>query len=57
MLFRRIFAIKKDFLIPIISVGNLIVGGSGKTPFLIAIASSIQKVVSFQEDMAEKAKD
>ena len=29
-----------DFGIPIISVGNLIIGGSGKTPFIIEIAKS-----------------
>ena len=39
MLFRRLFTTKEDFQIPIISIGNLIVGGSGKTPFLISLAS------------------
>ncbi len=39
MLFRRLLAIKEDFQIPIISIGNLIVGGSGKTPFIISLAS------------------
>ncbi|PAF49730.1 tetraacyldisaccharide 4'-kinase [Helicobacter sp. 13S00401-1] len=29
---------KKDFNIPIISIGNLVSGGSGKTPFCIAVA-------------------
>ena len=29
----------KKYPIPIISIGNLIVGGSGKTPFVIALAS------------------
>ncbi|HIV48435.1 tetraacyldisaccharide 4'-kinase [uncultured Helicobacter sp.] len=35
---RRKCARYYDFGIPIISVGNLIVGGSGKTPFIIEIA-------------------
>jgi len=39
MLFRRVLTFKKDYSIPIISVGNLIVGGSGKTPFVIELAS------------------
>ena len=39
MLIRRVATPKRDFAIPIISVGNLIVGGSGKTPFVIALAS------------------
>ena len=39
MLFRRILTTREDFQIPIISIGNLIVGGSGKTPFLISLAS------------------
>ena len=40
MFFRRILSIKKNYNIPIISIGNLTVGGSGKTPFIIALASS-----------------
>lgn len=35
---RRKLSPKIDFQIPIISVGNLIVGGSGKTPLIIEIA-------------------
>lgn len=33
-----------DFSLPIISVGNLIVGGSGKTPFIIEVAKYFDKV-------------
>ena len=40
MLLRRIVSIKKDYKIPIVSIGNLSVGGSGKTPFVITLASS-----------------
>lgn len=36
---KRYFCKTEDFKIPIISVGNLIVGGSGKTPFIIKIAN------------------
>jgi tetraacyldisaccharide 4'-kinase len=39
MFLRRLFSSKKDYNIPIISIGNLTVGGSGKTPFVIALAS------------------
>ncbi len=39
MLFRRLLTIRENFKIPIISIGNLMVGGSGKTPFLISLAS------------------
>ncbi len=35
---KRAFLKPKNFDIPIISIGNLIVGGSGKTPFTIALA-------------------
>jgi tetraacyldisaccharide 4'-kinase len=41
---RRALASKVDFGIPIVSVGNLIVGGSGKTPFVIALASRFEGV-------------
>lgn len=44
MFFRRVFTSKNTFSIPIVSVGNLIVGGSGKTPFVIAIASRYEDV-------------
>lgn len=36
--FKRNISKKQDFGVPIISVGNLIAGGSGKTPFIIQIA-------------------
>ncbi|MCH9740138.1 MAG: tetraacyldisaccharide 4'-kinase [Epsilonproteobacteria bacterium] len=39
MLLRRLLSSKKDYSIPIVSIGNLTVGGSGKTPFVIALAS------------------
>ena len=39
MLLRRLLAKREQFALPIVSVGNLIVGGSGKTPFVIALAS------------------
>jgi tetraacyldisaccharide 4'-kinase len=41
---RRLLTPKQHFSIPIISVGNLIVGGSGKTPFVIALASRYEGV-------------
>lgn len=37
--FKRLSAKPRDFGLPIISIGNLIVGGSGKTPFAIYLAS------------------
>ncbi|MEA3418974.1 MAG: tetraacyldisaccharide 4'-kinase [Campylobacterota bacterium] len=43
MLIRRLTAHREVFPLPIISVGNLIVGGSGKTPFVIALASRYPK--------------
>ena len=41
---KRLLATAKNYGIPIISVGNLIVGGSGKTPFTIALASQLDNV-------------
>jgi len=39
MWIRRRLAKQKHYSIPIISVGNLVIGGSGKTPFVIALAN------------------
>jgi len=44
MFIRRVFTSKQQFSIPIVSVGNLMVGGSGKTPFVIALASRYEGV-------------
>lgn len=44
MSLRRAAIPKKSFGIPIVSVGNLIVGGSGKTPFVTALASRYKDV-------------
>ncbi|WQU45293.1 tetraacyldisaccharide 4'-kinase [Helicobacter pylori] len=41
---KRKTAKKHDFKIPIISIGNLIAGGSGKTPFILEIAPKYQEV-------------
>ncbi|WRB10720.1 tetraacyldisaccharide 4'-kinase [Helicobacter pylori] len=41
---KRRIAKKHDFKIPLISVGNLIAGGSGKTPFILEIAPRYQEV-------------
>lgn len=39
VLIRRLLAKPVDFSIPIISVGNLTIGGSGKTPFIIQLCN------------------
>ncbi len=41
---KRKFSKPENFNIPIISVGNLIVGGSGKTPFTISLAKRYKEV-------------
>jgi len=42
MWLRRRLAKRRRYPVPILSVGNLVVGGSGKTPFTIALASHYQ---------------
>lgn len=44
MFVRRLMTVKQQYSIPIISIGNLQVGGSGKTPFVIALASRYEGV-------------
>jgi len=42
MLLRRVLSKKRSYPIPIISVGNLVVGGAGKTPFVIELAKHLE---------------
>ena len=56
MFVRRLITQKKDFGIPIISVGNLIVGGSGKTPFVIALASRYKDVTIISRGYGRQSK-
>ncbi|MDD7568264.1 MAG: tetraacyldisaccharide 4'-kinase [Helicobacter sp.] len=44
------------FSIPIISVGNLILGGTGKTPFIIEVASRYQKAFIISRGYKRKSK-
>ena len=44
MWLRRRLVKRRRYPVPILSVGNLVVGGSGKTPFTIALASRYQRV-------------
>ena len=53
---RRMVTSPKNFGIPIISIGNLIVGGSGKTPFVIALASSLEDVVIISRGYGRKSR-
>lgn len=44
IMFKRVNAKVKDFGIPVISIGNIIVGGSGKTPLTICLAKKYDDV-------------
>jgi tetraacyldisaccharide 4'-kinase len=56
MFIRRAITPKKSFDIPIVSIGNLIVGGSGKTPFVIAMASKYKDVTIISRGYGRKSK-
>ena len=55
MLFRRLFSRKTSFGITIVSIGNLIVGGSGKTPFVIALALRYEGVTVISRGYGRKS--
>ena len=56
MYLRRLVTRRRDFGIPIISVGNLIVGGSGKTPFVISLALRLEKVTIITRGYGRRSK-
>lgn len=45
-----------DFKMPIISIGNLVVGGSGKTPFLCEVAKDFDDVAVISRGYKRKSK-
>lgn len=53
---RRKFSIFQDFQIPIISVGNLVAGGSGKTPFIIEVAKGYKNAAIVSRGYKRKSK-
>ncbi|MDE6886490.1 MAG: tetraacyldisaccharide 4'-kinase [Helicobacteraceae bacterium] len=54
--FRRKCARYYDFKIPLISIGNLIAGGSGKTPFLLEIAKDYENIAVISRGYKRKSK-
>ena len=56
MFIRRVLTPQESFGIPIVSVGNLIVGGSGKTPFVIALASRYENVAVISRGYGRQSK-
>lgn len=53
---KRLFSKERDFKIKIISVGNLTIGGSGKTPFTIAISKYINSPCIILRGYGRKSK-
>ena len=56
MLLRRLFTLKKLYAVPIVSIGNLTVGGSGKTPFVIALAQKYDDVTIISRGYGRESK-
>lgn len=56
MSLRRTFAVQKDYGLPVVSIGNLIVGGTGKTPFIIELASYFKGVFVISRGYGRKSK-
>jgi len=56
MLMRRLFTFKKSYSVPIVSIGNLTVGGSGKTPFVIALAKRYDDAVVISRGYGRQSK-
>jgi len=56
MFIRRFLVSKYKYEIPLISIGNLTVGGSGKTPFVIALATRYDKAVIISRGYGRQSK-
>ena len=56
MLIRRLTPFKKSYAVPIVSIGNLIVGGSGKTPFVITLAKQYSNATIISRGYGRQSK-
>jgi len=56
MSLRRALAVQKDYGLPVVSIGNLIVGGTGKTPFIIELASQFDGVFVISRGYGRQSK-
>ncbi|CAA6801526.1 MAG: Tetraacyldisaccharide 4'-kinase (EC [uncultured Sulfurovum sp.] len=56
MLFRRLLSFKKSYSVAIVSIGNLTVGGSGKTPFVIALAKNYENACIISRGYGRESK-
>nr|WP_024955335.1 tetraacyldisaccharide 4'-kinase [Sulfurospirillum arcachonense] len=56
VLTKRITAKKIKLSIPIVSIGNLTIGGSGKTPFLISLAKDYENIAIVLRGYGRKSK-
>ena len=56
VIFKRFFSRKIDFNIPIISIGNLTIGGNGKTPLTIELAKNYENCAIILRGYKRKSK-
>ena len=54
---KRAFSTPKDFGLPIVSIGNLTVGGNGKTPFTLALLKDKKNVAVILRGYKRKSSD
>ncbi len=54
---KRVFSTPKDFGLPIISIGNLTVGGNGKTPFTLALLKDKKNAAVILRGYKRKSSD
>jgi len=54
---KRAFSTPKDFSIPVVSIGNLTVGGNGKTPFTLALLKDRKNVAVILRGYKRKSSD
>ena len=54
---KRTFSIPKDFALPIVSIGNLTIGGNGKTPFALALLRDKNNVAVILRGYKRKSSD